>query len=145
MLGQVFRALVGEVIQGDHPVVVRGSVEQHDLGQIGQLAALLGELLELGVVLGEDDFRAGVGQDVGGVLGVRAGVDGGGRRARAQDRQVSQDPLQPGGRGDADPVLGLDTQRQQPGRQRLHPFGGLIPGDRGPVAVLGDAEGLVVS
>ena len=91
-----------------------GSVEQHDLGEVGQLAALLGELLELGVVLGEDDFRAGVGQDVGGVLGVRAGVDGGGRRARTQDRQVGQDPLEPGGRGDTDPVLGLDTSDSSP-------------------------------
>ena len=41
VLGQVFRALVGEVVQGDHPVVVGVTVEQHDLGQVGQLAALL--------------------------------------------------------------------------------------------------------
>ena len=109
MLGQVFRTLVGEVVQGDHPVVVRRSVEQHDLGQIRQLAALLGQLLELSVVLGEDDLRAGVGQDVGGVFGVGARVDGGRCGSGAQDRQVSQDPLQPGGRGDADPVFGLDT------------------------------------
>ena len=81
MLGQILRALVGEVVQGDDPVVVRASIEQHDLGQVGQLAALLDELLELTFVLGEDDLRVGVGQDVGGVLGVRAGVDGGRRRA----------------------------------------------------------------
>ena len=97
MLGQILRALVGEVVQGDHPVAVRGSVEHHDLGQVGQVAASLGELLELGVVLGEDDLRVGVGEDVGGVFGVRAGVDGGRCRAGAQDRQVGQDPLEPSG------------------------------------------------
>ena len=110
MLGQVFRALVGEVVQGDHPVVVRVTVEQHDLGQIGQLAALLVEFLELTFVLGENDLGVGVGEDVGGVLGVRARVDGRRRRAGAQDRQVGQNPLEPGGRGDTDPVLGLDTE-----------------------------------
>ena len=145
MLGQILRALVGEVIQGDHPVAVTGSVEHHDLGQVGQVSSALGELLQLGVVFGEDDPRFGVGEDVGGVFGVGARVDGGRRRAGAHDRQVGQDPLEPSRRGDPDPILGCDAQRQQSGCQGLHPFGRLLPGDRGPVAVGGVSEGFLVS
>ena len=144
VVGQVLRALLGEIVQRDHPVAVTGSVEHHHLGEIRQVAATLGELPDLLVVFGEDDPRLGVGEDVGGVLGVGTRVDSGGRRAGAHDRQVGQDPLEPGGRCDTDPILGRDTQRQQAGCQGVHPLGRLLPGDRGPAAVLGVSEGFLV-
>ena len=59
-------------------------------------------------------------------------VDRRGRAAGAHDRQVGQDPLEAGARRDADPLLGLEAQREQAGGQLLDPLAGLLPGHRRP-------------
>ena len=120
---------LGQVVERDDPVAVGRAVEGHDLADVRQLGAVVGQLLELLVVLGEDDVALGVGEDVDGVLGVGARVDRGGRAGGAHHREVGQDPLVAGAGGDADALLGLDAQRDQAGGQRLDLVADLLPGD----------------
>ncbi len=105
---------------------------------------MLGDLGELLVVLGEDDAALGVAEDVRRVLAVGARVDGRRRAAGAHDRQVGQDPLVARARGDADPLLGLQAQREQARGQAPHPVAGLPPGHRLPGLASRVAVGLGV-
>ena len=110
----------------------------------GSSVAVLAQLGDLAVVLGERDHGPGVGQDVGDVLGVGGRVDRGGGRAGAQDREVGEHPVDPGGGDQRDPLLGLDAEVQQPGGEVLHPLAGLAPGDRLPAVADRPAVGLPV-
>ncbi len=134
VLGEVGVAEGGEVVEPDHPVAVGGAVEGDDLGQVGQLGLVVLELGDLLVVLGEHDAALAVAEDVRRVLGVGGRVDGRGRTPGAHHRQVGQDPLVAGAGGDADPLLGLEPQREQPRRQPRHLGTGLGPGDRDPAS-----------
>src|SRR5690606_32856641 len=78
------------------------------------------------------------------VLGDRGRVDGGGGRSGAHDRQVGEDPLVAGAGGDADPLLGLDPERQQAGRELVDVLAGLAPRHRLPGVPDRVAEGLAV-
>jgi hypothetical protein len=118
--------------EADDPVGAARAVEGDHRGQVGQLVAVRLHLGDLLVVLGEDDPRARVAEDVGDVVGRRGGVDGGGGGAGAQDAEVGEDPLDPGAGGDRDPVLGLDAERQQAGGDLPHPLADLAPGQRLP-------------
>ena len=105
VVGEVLLAERAEVVEGDHPVAVAGAVEEHHLVEVGQLGAVLAELGHLLVVLGEDHAALGVGEDVADVLGDGRGVDRRGGAAGAHDREVGEDPLDAGARGDADALL----------------------------------------
>ena len=105
---------------------------------------ILDQLRQLLGVLGEDDPRLRIGQDEGGVLGVRAGVDGGGCGAGAHDGQVGEHPLIAGSRGDPDALFGLDTEREQSGGQSFDLFLRFPPRFRYPVAVANVSERLGV-
>ena len=67
------------------------------------------------VVLGEDDLRLGVAEDVG--RRPRRSWSGTPwwSRRRRHDREVGQDPLVARARGDRDALLGLDAERDQSG------------------------------
>ena len=132
----------GQVVEADHPVAVRRAVERDDLAQVRQLVALLAQLGDLGVVLGERDPGAGVGEDVGDVLGVGRRVDRGGGGAGAEDREVGEDPVDPRRGQDRDPLLRLDAEGEQPGRERGHPLAGLAPGHALPRVAHRPAVGL---
>ena len=56
-------------------------------------------------------------------------VDRGRRAGRTHHREVGEDPLVAGARGDADALLGLQTEREQAGREAGDPVAGLLPGD----------------
>ena len=144
VVGEVGVAELREVLEPDDPVAVGLAGEGDDLEQVRQLGLALGELRDLVVVLGEDDAALGVAEDVRRVLGVRGRVDRGRRRTGAHDGEVGEDPLVAGVGGDADPLLHLDAQREQPGSQPGHLVAGLLPGDRGPRLTLGVAVGLGV-
>ncbi|AKZ55655.1 hypothetical protein SAM23877_2606 [Streptomyces ambofaciens ATCC 23877] len=125
-----------QVVEGQHPVLAgvgTGRVDHHDVGELGQLAALLPRLGELGGVLRDQDPALGVGEDVRRLLGVGLRVDRGRRGARAHDAEVGEDPLQPGGGGEGHALLGLHTEFDQSGRDGVDAFGGLGPGQRLPV------------
>ena len=145
VLDEVLLAEVGERVQGDHPVAVALAVDGDDLLDRGELAAPGGELGELGVVLDEDDLALGVAEDVRRVLLVRRGVDRGRGATGAHDREVGEDPLVAGARGDADPLLGLDPEREQSCGEVGDPVAGLLPGDRLPGVADRVAERLVAA
>ena len=135
---------LSQVGQGDHPVAVAGAVEQHHLGEVGQLGAAFGQLRQLPGVLGEHDSAFRVGQDVGGIACVGAGINGRGGGPGTHDRQIGQYPLVSRARRDTDSLLGLDAQRQQSGRQRLDAIRGLPPGRRDPFAGNKITESLLI-
>jgi hypothetical protein len=104
------------------------AVEGDDAEQLGQLVAVVAQLLDLRRVLGEDDLAAGVGDDEGHV-GVEHGrVDRRRRRAGGHDGEVGEDPLHPGGRGDGDAVLEPDALGHQTRGPQVGPLAGLVPG-----------------
>ncbi len=143
VLLEVLLAQLLEIVEADDPVAVGRALEHHDLDDRRQLGVLLAELGDLLVVLGEHDPAVGVGEDVGDVVGHRRRVDRGRGSACGDDRQVSEDPLEPRAGRDRDPLFGLDAQRHQSGGEARHAFAGLGPGQRVPVLVLvGIAVGL---
>ncbi len=122
-----------EVVGRDHPAVLAaGSGERDDLAHAREVTAPLGQLGDLGLVLGEDDAALGVAEDVGDVVGDRRRVDGRRRAAAADDREVGENPLDPGRRRDGDAVLGLDPEGDQPGRPGTDHGVGLAPRERWP-------------
>jgi hypothetical protein len=96
---------------------------------VRQIVPVLLELGDLLVVLREHDPALGVPEDVRRVLAVGRGVHGGRRARGAHDREVREDPLVPGGRRDADPLLGLQAERQETRGELLDDVAGLPPGD----------------
>ena len=82
-----------------------------------ELVPVRAQLRDLRLVLGDDEPRLRVGHDE--ARRPRrsvARVDRRHRAARAHHREVGEHPLDPGRAGDRDPVLGLQPERQQPGR-----------------------------
>ena len=65
-----------ELLEGDHPVAVARAVDDDDLLHGGDLAAVLDQLVDLGLVLGDDHPAARVGHDERDVLGIVAGIAG---------------------------------------------------------------------
>ena len=123
-----------QLVQADHPAAVGSAVERHDLHQVGQLGPVGPQLLDLGVVLDQGDPGARVVEDVGHVLGVGGGVDGGRRRPCAEDGEVGERPLDPGRGDDRDAFLGLDPQCDQSGRHGLDPLHRSLPSSSTPTS-----------
>ncbi len=133
-LGEQFFAEVVQLVERDHPVVVSGTaVDQDDLLDVAEFAAVLPQLGELCVVLGEDDAAAGVGDDVGDVPGGRGGIHRGGGGAGAHDGQVGEHPFVAGGGSQRHPLLGLHAEDDESGREVAHTVARLGPGDAGPL------------
>ena len=133
-----------ELVQAHHPVAVRRPVEGDDGAQAWQVGAVLAQLGDLAVVLGERDHRTRVREDVRHVIGVRGRVDRRGRRARAEHGEVGQRPVDPGGGDQRDPLLGPDAEVEQAGREGLDPLTGLPPGGRLPAVADRPTVGLPV-
>ncbi len=133
-----------ELLQRDDPVAVGDAVERDDPEHTGNRVTGLAQLVHLGLVLGEDDLAAGVGQDVGDVRGDRRRVDGGGGGARAHDGQVGSRPLVARGGGHRDAVLGGDTQGDEPGCEPVRLLADLAPRERPPQAVAHELVGDLV-
>ena len=104
-----------------------GRVDHDDMGQLGQVTALVPGLGELRRVLRDQHLALGVGEDEGRLLGVRLRVHGRRRRARAHDAEVGEDPLDAGRGGERDALLRLHAQLDQTGRDRVDPVGRLRP------------------
>jgi hypothetical protein len=85
VLGKVLLTEGDQVVKTDQPIAIGGPVDNHDLEQVRQFGRMVVQLLDLLVVLGEDNSRAGVSQDVGDVDSHRRGVHRGGRSTGAQD------------------------------------------------------------
>lgn len=121
--------------EGEHPVagLDTGRVDDHDMGEFGQLGALLLRLGELGRVLGDQHLAGGVGEDEGRLVGVGLRIHRGRGGAGAHDAEVAEDPLDAGGGGERDALLRLYAQFDEPGSDGVHAFGGLRPGQRLPV------------
>ena len=100
----------------------------------GHLRAHVLELGDLLGVLGEDDAAAGVGEDVGDVLGDRRRVDGRRRTSGADDGEVGEDPLDAGRRRDGDAVLQRHPEADEPGSPLLHDLVRLPPRQGGELA-----------
>ena len=62
--------------------------------------------------------------------------------AGAHHGEVGEDPLVAGRRRDADALLGLDAEREQPGREVADPVTGLLPRHRLPAVALREPIGL---
>ena len=124
-----------QFVEGDHPVSVAGAVDDNDLVHGGKIGPVGDEFVDLDLILGHDDPAAGVRDDKGHVLGMSGRVDGGGGCAGGEDGEVDDDPLVPGARGERDPFLGLDPQRDQSRGDERHPVTDLLPGDAGPATV----------
>ncbi len=137
VLGEVGVAELAQLGQRDDALAVGGTVEGDDRAQRAELGLALGELGELLVVLGEDELAVGVTEDVGGVLGVGARVDRRGGATGTHHRQVGDDPLVARAGGDADPLLGLETERQQTGREPGDLVAGLASTSPTPTTRLG--------
>ncbi len=139
VLLQVGGAPALQLVEGEDPVALLGGpldpgrVDDDHMGQLGQLGALVAGLGELLGVLRDQHPAAGVGEDERRLLGVGLRVDGGRRRAGAQDAEVGEDPLDAGGGGERDPLLGPYAELDEARRDGVHPFGGLCPGERPPV------------
>jgi hypothetical protein len=121
-----------QVGKAEHPLAVGQPVEDDHPDDVGQVVTLGAQLGDLGLVLGEDDPGAAVGEDEGDIFGPGRGIDGGRRGARAHDRDVLIQPLDAGGGDDRDPLLGLDPEGKQAGCHRLDGLGSLPPGQRCP-------------
>ena len=104
---------------------------------------MIKHLGHLEVVLGEHDLGLRVGQDERDVVVLGGRIDGGGGSAGRHDRQVGQDPLDPGAGGDRHPVLALDAERQQSGSDLEGLVLGLRPGQGDPALPLEIAEGFL--
>ena len=100
-------------VEGDDPVAVAGTVDDNDLVHGGKIGPVGDEFVDLHLILGHDDFAAGVRDDEGHILGMGGRVDGGGSRSCGQDREVDGDPLIPGAGRKCDPFLGPDPQRYE--------------------------------
>ncbi|MNS25036.1 hypothetical protein D3C72_569180 [compost metagenome] len=87
------RAAPLEVGQFQDVGVVQGAVEQHERGQLGHRAALGQQLFSHHRVARESDFRAGMPDDPGGLLGRQARVDAHRDAARRDDGQIRQGPF----------------------------------------------------
>ncbi len=138
MLRQVLGAQPLELRQGEHGQPGRrgellGGVEEDDGLQLGQLLQPGDGLGELRRVLREERPGAGVGEDERRLVRVGARIDGGGGRAGAHVAEVGDDPLDPGGGGQRDPVLRADAQRHQARCHGADPDGRLRPGQRAPL------------
>jgi hypothetical protein len=141
ILEQLPAALL-EFVEGDHPVAVALAVDDDDLHHTGQFGAMLAQLVELTLIFGDDDAAARVAHDVGDVVGLRARVHGGGGRTRAHDREVDEHPFVAGRRGKRHPVLGLNSERNQPCRNTFDALTDVSPGDAGPAVIQWIAERL---
>ncbi|MPM74296.1 hypothetical protein SDC9_121282 [bioreactor metagenome] len=110
-------------------------IEDDDLHHRVEGVPVQPDLVDLFGILGEDDPRPGVPEDVRHVLVVGVGVDGGGGAARAHDGKVDQDPLDPRAGRDRDPVLELQSEGEQASGQLEDAVVRLVPAHRGPGVV----------
>ena len=109
-------------------------LDHHDMGELGQLGAAARAPWRAGSASSAISTRLPESarmKAVSSALVLR--VDRGGGRAGAQHAEVGEDPLDPGGGGDRDPLLGPHAQLDQPGGDGVHPLGGLRPAQRPPV------------
>ena len=69
VLDEVLGAESLQVLEVEDPLAVRRAVEGDDPDHVREMVALLPQLVDLRIVLGEDDARAAVGHDERDVLG----------------------------------------------------------------------------
>lgn len=140
VLGEVLLAARLQVGEGEHPALRValgrygvGGLQDHHVGELGQVGAALARLGQLSAVLGDQHAAGRVGEDERRLLGVGARVDRGHGTAGAHDAQVGEDPLDAGVGGERDPLLGLQTEVQQARGDTEDPLGRLAPAQRLPV------------
>lgn len=140
VLGQVLRAALLQIGQGEHPALRValggqrvGGVDHDDMGEVRQLGPALPRLGQLGGVLRDQYAAVRVGEDERGLLGVGRGIDRGGGGARAHHPEVDEDPLDAGGGGERDTLLGPYAQLDQAGGHGVHTLGGLAPAQGAPL------------
>ena len=132
VLGEQHTPALDQLLPADHPLAVPLAVDQDD---VAELLCCLARILQFGQlfgILGDQDHRFGVGDDVAEVIPLRVRVDGRGGPARAVDRVVDQDPLDAGVGGDRHALLRLQSERQQAGREVVDATTGLGPVDGVP-------------
>ena len=117
-LGQQLLAALLELVEGDHPVAVALAVDDHHLLHVGQLGAVLDQFVDLGLILGDDDPAARVGDDERDVPGVGLRIHRGGGGTGAHHGEVDEHPFVACRGRQRDPVLGGDAQRDQPRREQ---------------------------
>jgi hypothetical protein len=121
-----------------------GAVEQDDSGQLlgSDQVAQLGQLVS---VLGDEDPRIGMRDDVGELFPLGVGVDRRRRPAGAVDRQVEQHPLDAGAGRDRDALFRAEPQGEQARGDLPDDLAGPRPRQADPGAlVVGVPEGLRV-
>ena len=111
-------------------------VEGDDLPQRRQRAADGDEFPRLLLVLGKGEHRLGVGQHVLALLRRARRVEADDDGADRHHRPVEQDPLEPRARQHRHAIALANAARQQPMRERVDPFGRLVPRHRPPAVVL---------
>ncbi len=131
-----------DVGKRQHPVAVALAVDDHHRADAGQLGAMLSELVDLGLVLGEHDAAARVRHDESDVGGLRGGVDRGRRSPGAHHGEVDEHPFVSRRHRHRDRVFRFDTKRDQPGGEYTDPLTHLPPGDTHPAATGQEPEGL---
>ena len=147
VLGEMSSAERLEVGQAEDPLPVGVPVEGDHSDDVGEVVTKCAELGDLGVVLGEDEACAAVGEDVSDVLDAGRRVDRRRRCAGAHDREVGIQPLDAGRGSDRDPLLRPDAQCEQPrghGSDRLRglpPRHGLPPAGHGMPECLARGSG----
>ena len=143
MLGEMRASLGFQIRPADHPFVLDRAVELDDGDQRIQLAQMIKHLGHLDLILGEHDLGLRIGQDERDILVLGARIHRRGGPAGGHDRQIGQDPLDPGAGRDRHAVLALDAERQQAGRDLEGLVLGLRPGQRDPALPLEIAEGFL--
>src|SRR5690606_30773937 len=73
------------------------------------------------------------------------GIHRGGGASGAHDREIGQDPLVARRGRDADPLLALEPEGEQAGREASYPIARLAPADGLPAVAHWEPEGLVVT
>ncbi len=118
-----------ELLEGEDPVAVSLAFHEDDVVDLRQLRLLLAQFGELLLVLGEDQHRARVLQDVLALLGRVGLVDGHRHGRREADAQVAQRPLQARAGEDGDHLALLHPERDQAPGHLLALLRELRPGD----------------
>ena len=138
LLGRGLVPLGQELLPGHDDVVVDGldAAHHHHMLELGQVGQLLEHLGPLALVLEQDHRRLGVVEDVLD-LGRGAGdVDPRRRRAHGDGAHVEDHPLGAVEAQDADPIAGLDPQRDERPRGLADLIGVRAPGGRLPGAAV---------
>jgi len=134
-------AQLQQVGPAQHAVRLVGRpVDDHDLLQLREVAALRYDLLQLFAVLDDENLGIGMVQDVGAVTTQQRGVDADADATTDDDGDIGHHPLQTGLGQDRDPVALLHSKGEEPPAQADRGVAELGPGHIDPDVVLLVAE-----